>query len=313
MKRADVSKLFQGEHPSRWSFWDDGVSSSLLAKWLTCREQFRLEFVEGYRQMKDPIYISFGTLGHWILERAYSKPKPPSGKWVSKMVGEYAKQWKKENKKPTQTQLENQTLARGLIKQILPIYFKRWAGDWPGKTYPKNPTGFKRPKKWLDVEVRFSIPFTFADGKTLPIRGTRDGVYEDSKGKLWVMDHKFLSVVLEGDIVETFPYNFQQMLYLWAFYREFEKMPRGSVLNVVRRPGHRQKKDESVADFCNRVGEDVANPSKYDHNFIRFSMEIFKKELIAWEVDQLTPILHDMRDWWEGKSQHYLNPLALNR
>lgn len=303
--------LWQGSHPSAWSFWKDGVSSSLLSLFLTCREQFRLSVVDGWKSRTEPLYFGFGTCGHWLLERAYQvrTGKCPDKTWLKHRLREYEKAWTASAKQPTAKQMEQQDMIYGLHECLMPSYFKRWSGDWGGK-YPR-PTKVANPKKWLALEQRFTVPFEFPDGRVVPIRGTRDGMYECGSRGMWVFDSKFRSVIIEDDILDTFPFDLQQMLYLWAAWRETGKVPSGAVLNVTRRPGHRLGKQELVSDFYDRVAAEVADRNRWDHYFMRFQLEITKGELQEWEDRTLRPLLLDLRGWWEGTVPHYLNPLNL--
>ena len=304
--------LWQEDKPSVWKFWQDGVSSSLIALFLQCREQFRLSVIEGWKSRTEPIYFGFGTCGHWILKQAYQRAKRPGPKWLARQLNVYHKLWLRDVRAPTTRQLEQQDKIYALMERLLPQYFKRWAGDWLTDKYPRS-TKVANPKKWTALEQQFTILFDFNLGgqEVVPIRGTRDGVFTDKHRKLWVFDSKFRSVINEEDILDTLALDLQQMLYLWATWKELGICPEGCILNVVRRPGHRLGKKELLTDFYDRVGTDIADRNRWDHYFTRYQLEISEGELAAWEREQLRPVLWDIRLWWEGKTPHYMNPNAL--
>lgn len=295
---------------SRWDFWEEGVSSSLLSSWLTCREQFRLGVVEGWRSYYTPLALAFGTCMHWCLEKAYSEKYPPNAGRCRALIASFETLWNREQPNAPTRQREVQQRVYGLAEAVLPSYFQRWAGDFLGEKYPvKN--GTPVPVKWLALEKQFSVPYVFPDGMQTWIRGTRDAVLEDKRKDVWVFDSKCRSIINEEDTIDCLPTDLQQMLYLWAYVEETKKYPTGTVMNIVRRPGHRQGSEEDLKSFFARVSKEVSNPKKWDHYFIRFAMRVTPKEIDEWKTRVLDPIMADVRGWWEGRSPHYLNPLAL--
>lgn len=305
-----VASLFRGTDKSLWNFWRDGVTSSFLGTFLTCREQCRLHYCEGLQSRSLSLALEFGTCCHWVLEQAYGEVGNnlvPGTEEVQDWLLTYEKKWKAETPKPTPKQLEQQELVYGLAEQVLPTYFWRWIGDFTGK-YKYGTGGLATPKEWESLEEVFKVDFTFPDGKTVPIRGRRDGVFLDAKGKLWVFDTKCRSVIVEDDLMETLPLDLQQMLYLSVTEQEFGRMPAGVQMNIIRRPGQRRGTEEKLPEFLERVRKDVSNPKRFDHYFIRQQMSLVKSELEAWRQKQLAPLMQDVRDWWEGKAAHYLNP-----
>ena len=306
--KTEVRRLWRGK-PSRWDFWSEGVTSSLLSSFLECREQTRLYYVEGWKPKGTKLALAFGTCCHWVLENIYrgskSAPSPVLPKAVIRM---YDQRWKDEVGKPSQQQIEVHNMAVGLANVVLPHYLRRWAGDFPGGKYLGKP-GVPVPAKWLGLEKQFSVPYTYPDGKKTRIRGTRDGVFQDKNGDVWVFDTKCRSVIIEEDIEDTLPLDLQQMLYLWAYEQETEKVAAGTVMNIIRRPGHRLGRDESLGVFFKRVGKEVEK--KPDHYFLRFKMEVTGSDMIHWRREVLDPLMQDVRNWVEGGGAHYLNPNSL--
>lgn len=310
-KSEPVRKLAGTAFPSsRWNFWEEGISSSLAGQFLSCREQFRLTVVEGWRSQYVPLSFSFGTCMHWCLEHAYKSKNPPTAKACKLLVSEYERVWKKERPNAPTRQLEVQELAYGLAEAMLPAYFVRWAGDFNGHEYPKR-HNTARPKKWVGLETQFKIPYVFPDGKQTWIRGTRDAMFRTPKDNLRIFDTKCYSVINEEDMQATLPFNLQQMLYLWATWKEVKEFPVGTTMNIIRRPGHRRKSDESLSSFLKRVAKEVSDPKKWDHYFLRVEMDVAPDEIRNWQQTFLDPLMCEIRMWWEGKSPHFMNPNAL--
>ena len=309
-RRGNRSALFRGKHPSRWNFWEEGQSSSLLSLWLSCKEQFRLMVVEGWINDRTPLSFAFGTCMHWCLEQAYSAREAPSQKGCRRLVEEFESLWKKERPNAPKSQLQVQEMVYGLAEAVLPTYFKRWAGDFKDGKYPKG-HNTARIKKWEGLETRFKIKYTYPDGKSTWICGTRDGLFRDEGKYLRLFDTKCRSVISEEDTIDTLPSDLQQMLYNWATLEQTKEAPAGTLMNIVRRPGHRRGKEESLREFFERVRKDVEKPNRWDHYFIRIEMDLTKKEILDWKRTFLDPLMEDFRGWWEGRHPHYTNPKSL--
>jgi len=306
--RTKKTDLFRGTEKSVWRFWRDGVSSSLLAVFLACREQARLQLVEGLRSSSEKIYLGFGTCGHWLLHNMYDRQKPSGPIRISRWIREYSEAWTDEVPRATRTMRDQQDHIYGLHGVLMPRYAKRWAGDWRGSKYPL-PNVTVRPRRWLQLEHEFRTWWVFGDGRKVPIRGMWDGVFVDRYGLVWIFDTKCLSVIIPEDLEETMSLNLQFMLYLWAYRNLHGTTPRGFLLNICRRPGHRFKKNESKVDFYDRVrGEIKLRP---DHFFQRYELTVKPSDIRRWESLVLAPLMDDIRGWWEGRRSHYLNPNAL--
>lgn len=303
--------LFRGQHKSLWQFWSDGISSSFLYNFMNCLEQTRLMYVEGWGSRTTPLAMEFGSCMHWVFEQVYGTKQAtlPNAQELVDLVSQYEKLWLRNVPMPIPRQLENQELVYGMADAVLPYYFARWEGDFTGTYRWHNNT--TAPVEWHSLEEVFKLPYTFPDGRQTVLRGKRDGVFIDRRGKFWVFDTKCRSVINHDDALETLHMDIQQMLYLYVTAIELKQMPAGVIMNIVRRPGQRRGQGEELPPFLGRIRKDVSNPKRFDHYFIRYEMTIDRNELIEWKKNQLDPIMTAVRLWWEGKTPHYMNPNAL--
>jgi len=310
-------KLFRGQQKSVWDFYRDGVSSSIISGFLACREQSRLQLVEGWRSRVTPFYFAYGTCVHWIFRQAYAQETLPSKALIKRWLNKYFALWEKDVPVSTTAQREQQETVCAYALAQLPYYFRRWAGDFTGHNYPV-PTSTVAPKGWVALEQRFETSVRLPDGVDVKVFGTQDGIlWTDhrtssvpGKKAYWDFDTKCRSYINEDETVETLPMDLQQMLYLWATKKRGFK-PSGVVLNVLRRPGQRRRQEESLKDFAARIEADCADPEKWSHYFYRFQMHVTMKEIDDWERNLLIPILQDIKAWWDGTAPHYMNPNAL--
>lgn len=317
LENVDAARhLFRGTEESLWSPFRDGFTASSMSMWLTDRVQFYFHYVKGLGGTGTPIGMAFGSCCHWVLEQAYSKEvgwvdmrTPPDRDWVLAAIKSYEGYWLSKNPAASPKQLEIQEQVYGLAEAALPPYFVRWDGDFTGTYTYGNHTA--RPVEWISLEGTFRETRKFEDGEEFPVQGRRDGLFFDPSRDITVLDTKCLSIVNDSDILDTMEWDLQQMMYLSVTQQEFGKCPRSMIKNVIRRPLHRQGKKESREAFFARVAADMALPEKFDHNYSRFQIRIVAKDLNWWEETQLYPIAADMRDWFEGKLRHYVNPTAL--
>lgn len=319
-RREKKRSLFRGTIKSRWCPFVDGVSYSMLAMFRACREQTRLYRVEGWRvrdQLAGRTGLNFGDCVHAMLEQAYAKDTPPKDKVLSRWITLYehnvlALETKRQGN-IIQRSRDNLSLVCGLAEATLPTYFTRFEGDWKRYRYPNGckPT-IARPVTWQALEETFRVSITLPNGIKIPITGKRDGRFVDSCGDTWILDTKCLSVIDEETMIDTLGKNLQQIMYLWAYWKEFGHVPAGCVLNVIRRSGAYRRKDESLKDYLSRIRDEVSKRDNWHHYFKRIPHSITgTKELQAFEDETLIPLLTELCQWWAGDSPHYMNDDAL--
>lgn len=310
-KRSPAILKVLGTRPndrdSLWKLEKHGVSQSFISKFMQCREQTRLSFCEGWTSKLPSKPREFGSCGHWILKQIYSAKTKKSREDLLHWIGEYRKLWRSLVPMPLEAQLTVQEECYMIMEALLRGYLHRYQGDWTGKYSFDNPT--VKPYKWLGLEDQFKFDYEYEDGVVVPIRGMFDGVFESKQGTVWLFETKFLSRVDEEGLEDLLPHNLQVMLYLTALMQRNETAPKGVLYNVVRRPALRQKKDESMPQFVERIYQDVLQ--RPDHYFIRWDMTITKAELLKWRREFLDPVMKEIRNWSLGIAPHYMNPDAL--
>lgn len=308
-----------------WNLYRDGVTQGFINRFMTCREQCRLHYVEGYSIKGSSIWFDFGNLVHDVLSRIYAEHTPPSPGTLLCLIKAYQEKREKLNANSmTNYDWEQQEIIYGVAEAMLPIYVEKYREDWNNN--------------WVYNETTFSVPYRFRDGRATTIRGRIDGGFykpvsegenenAEEYGKLVLLDTKNLSVIDEEIIYASLPFDTQCMLYLWAVKRMVEEknqkrrqrgikqmnpLPSEFIYNVIRRPGHRRKKDEAIKDFVSRVNTDIFK--EVDHYLIRFKMKVTKGELDYWEKHQLIPVMEQIQAWWNAGCSgdlHWMNPQGL--
>ena len=255
----------------------DGVTQSLIAMWLTCRQKARL-YLEGWDSKYHKEALIDGNIGHAVLERAYTliragrMTRPPSQKLARAIVAKVEAQWYLENAKPSSEAREMVERACAVMEVLLPAYFDYWRKDF-------------LEKKWESLEEKFSMDIAVVSRDEeivhIPLRGKKDGVFTTPRGR-WLFETKFKSQVDEDGIVATLGFETQVMMYmLETYYSRLDKrdpmksMPRGCLYNIVRRATLRKRVKESVPEFARRVRADVAK--RPDFYFMRMESPLAAK------------------------------------
>ena len=295
-----------------------------MHSYINCREQTHLRYRELWSSKDDPIFREFGSCFHWLIPWALDSQfkKPPGESSIRHALGFYYTLWLKQNPKPTNKKVEQMDYVLGLAEKVLPAYLKRWQGDYPKEKY-KMGCDVVRIKKWMSFEELWKEAYEFKTqqldtlGKIIEkifqvfLRGKFDGVFEDAKKALWLFETKCLSVIKEDEIMELLPLDIQCMLYLLAIKLKYGKKPKGVLYNIVRRPGLRQGKNETIKQLLGRVEKDVNDPKRQDHYFKRIEMVIDWSEVEEWQKTFLDPVLMEIRAWSQGKIKTWMNPDAL--
>jgi hypothetical protein len=206
--------------------------------------------------------------------------------------------------------------AIGMAEIILPRYLEVWKSDFDPKI--KSVGGVISPAKYLSLEEKFKVMYTYPDGRSVPLQGKRDVKFESAAGIKYIRDTKCLSIIKTSDILATIQYDFQQMLYLTCARAEEEatgmdpkRMTKGITMDIIRRPGQKISKYRTLRDLLEKVRAEVQNAKKVDHYFVRPQALVSQFEIKRWADMVLHPTMRAIREWWEGKRPLSITPAAL--
>lgn len=289
-----------------WDLEKDGISPSGLSLFLRCREQFRLTFHESLGSRYSNKHFDFGNAVHHVLAAYYEQAENIARfrnqdvaftKWIGKQIDEFDEKNKKLVNPSNRQEYE---VSLGQAEAVLYGYFKRWKKE-------------DEKLRCIGTEVQETLKTTIQHPITkkmvsIDCHGTLDALFAGNKGDI-VMDAKSKGQINEDNIIDTFEWNIQFNWYLWQRWANTGKLPQKLVYNSVRRPQSKPKKDEPVQDYCKRLKAEVIK--KPDHFFFRLNVELSKKELERWYVNQLTPMLQMLLMWTTGHLPHFVTPDAL--
>lgn len=212
----------------------DGITQSMLANWLVCRERFRIKYVEGWVEADRFNHrTGYGDMWH-VCEEFHAAGKEwllPLTEHCKGLCRRYPLQQEEVNK----------------WYQVCKVQFPLYVDHWSRHQDVKDRTP-------LLQEQVFDVPYKLPSGRTVRLRGKWDSVDLIGKGKgagIYLQENKTKGDIDEQQIKAQLTFDLQTMVYLVALiayqtqpkqYRlGGEGLPRGSSIlgvryNVIRRP-----------------------------------------------------------------------------
>lgn len=304
----------------------DGVTQSLLGRFLVCRHRFYLLVVEGLKPSEGWNHrTGYGDMWH-VCEEGQSKGYGMED--IVRVLQEF-----------TQGLVARHPFDRQKIEHWFmvcrtqfPIYIKHWN---------KHPDNLVRTP--LLQEEKFKVRYRLPSGRTILLRGKWDAVdliredVVEFSGKggeeprnrktssgIWLQENKTKGDVDSSKLARQLTFDLQTMFYLVALgiyqvekdqYRlGGEGIPRGVPIlgvryNVVRRPlsggkgsitrhkATKSKPAETSEAFYFRLGDIIREEP--DHFFARWKSTVTARDVETFKVQCLNPVLEQLCDWWE--------------
>ncbi len=301
--------------PPIWNLYRDGVTQSLITKWLECAKQCELEYYYGWTSIGKSEPLEFGSVCHYILEQAYHKIKLPSNNDIESYITSYRKRIEKDNESLSTAEFKNREILYCKVAALMKAYIFYFRKDFE--------------YNWLLIEKRFSIHY--GHGICVNLNGMLDGAFilpENSKD-VYLIDHKFLSMINIENKETLLPADFQLNFYLYATREYLKKIDpelkiKGFYYNICRRPGLKYlKSDTSLKMYENRIFEEILKKPGYYFYSERHKendkcrdplfIPVADIEIDRWEQHTLRPILREIVKWYDSnfKWPGYYNPVAL--
>lgn len=292
----------------------DGVTFSLLSRFLVCRERFRLYVIEGLKPAQQfEARIEYGNMWH-LCEETHAQGLPWTDhlkRYATNLVAKY------------RTQAEQIEHWWNVCRTQFPIYLDYWRHH-PDMTR-KTP---------VYQEQVFRVPYTLPSGITVDLRGKWDAVdlVRDSfrkKDYLWIQENKSKGDIKTEQISNQLERDLQSMFYIIALEthqkdillennleKGFGDCPIAGVrYNVIRRPlsggkytiiRHKPTKknpagESSVAYYERLAGLIATDPAYF---FVRWNVTITNKDIAEFKHQCLNPILQQLVDWYQYVTTH---------
>ena len=288
----------------------DGITFSMLSRFLTCKERFRVNVIEGLAPPHSFDHrIEYGHMFHLCDETN------AAGKDWAAALAKYVKGLGEKYK------LDRHNIARfhSACMAQFPAYVAHWKG-----------TDRANRQVAVDQEWVFDSPYILPSGRTVRLRGKTDGNYKH--GKLWaILETKTKGEIDVVKVLRQMTFDLQTMIYVVAL--QAEKGYDGPVkvtYNLVKRPlGHgsirqlkpskKNPRGETLPAFYARLGGTFReNP---DEHFQRVEAQVNPLDVKRFKEKCLDPLLENVACWYDamtgGKpvvptyALHWLHPFGV--
>lgn len=296
-----------------------GITFSMLSRFLTCPERFRVRYVLGLAPVQKFNHrIEYGQMWH-ECEEAFAAKQP----------------WDVALKEYVKGLMATYPMDRDEIRKWynvclfqFPLYVEYWA---------KHPD--VKNRKPLEQEKIFDVKYELPSGRVVRLRGKRDAA-DVIDGGVYLQENKTKADIDELSLKRQLTYDLQTMMYLVTLKNDYPKIPiKGVRYNVVRRPlsggkgtiqRHKgkvlkngtTKPDEPEDAFYERAAQYVKDdPGAY---FMRWRVEVSDADVARFRRECLDPMLERLCHWYswcklgdpfrpknDGMVHHYRHPFGV--
>lgn len=285
-----------------------GITQSMLARFLSCRERFRLRYVLGlepYTQWNHR--TGYGDMWH-ICEEALAAGKDidqihaPLDNYIVDLLDKYP------------LQREEITKWYDVCNVQFPEYIKFWSEHQDVVN-----------RKPLVQEYVFDVPYTLPSGRTVRLRGKFDSVdmikdhITGPSGGIYLQENKTKGDINKTQVERQLRFDLQTMMYLVALQhiknKDIGTAPiMGIRYNVIRRPlsggkgnikPHSEKRyktkcipAETNEAFYERLRRDYI-ADEPDYWFFRVRAEVGDRDVRIFRETCLDPLLETLCAWYE--------------
>ena len=272
-----------------------GVTQSVLLNWLGCRERARLG-LKGWSRSGFSPSMQYGEIFHGALERVFKKVRDgkltsaPSKDLLHKIVGKIVHEIEKRTDTVNDQGYELLEYNRAMAEAQLPTYFARYSKDFTHR-------------KWVLLETEFNIPIKTRDGIIIPFRGKIDAGFEQDK-YFSLFETKTKSIIDTEALMDQLHFDFQTTSYIYAAWKLGHPLARKVLYNVIRRPGLRKRKTETIDAFMERVRKDIIIRKEF--YFMRWEIAITQTDIDKF-MEEFEDIVTEFHRWYVGKLPNYRN------
>lgn len=259
---------------------EDGVSYSLLSRFIQCRDRFHKYAIYGMRESSDrQRSLNFGTYFHKLLEISAKDQRCNSNKVIEKV-----------------------TRSKSSIKKI--THIDRLMGNMIFHEYMKHYGD--QTDHYLDTETKFDVRYPLPGIGSIRFVGKMDQTIILPDKSLMIQENKTSENINEAKLDATIPFQLQTMFYSIAAEQHFKRKVKGVLYNVIRKPKHRQKQGESDVEFVERVRQEIVKAPGYF--FYRWRYAFQESSIPHFKQFTLDPLLRDFYLWWKSIERNPLNP-----
>lgn len=246
---------------------EDGITVSLIKKFLQDRERFRIFVIEGLKEPEEFSYpIEFGNCWH-LCEENSTNWEVPLKNYLYQLCRKYP------------FHQEEIIYLESVIYAMFPVFLE-----------------FQPKWKTQKSEMIFDQIYSINKNQSVRLRGKIDALITLSDGSYWLREIKTRSQINYEKVHRQLAMDFQCMTYCTVL--SLMKQPvKGIHYSIIKRSTHRPKKSETYSDFQQRLQEIIReNPDAF---FYHTQIPIHDQLIQNFEKKCLRPVLLQLLYWWE--------------
>jgi len=240
-------------------------SYSALKLFRKCKRKFYWKQILRISPRREAAPLVISNAVHEGLARWYCAKRTSMKKIAAQIVEDVQKRIEQNVNFYDQEEYDKLTILLSTLTGMLIAYSKVYTDDRQKWSFTKKDT-----EVWFQVNLG---PFDF--------RGRID-LLPTQKGKLLVVDHKVVSSIGKS-FVEKLPMDGQLRGYILGCKQGLKLSPSKVVYNLIRKCKLRQKSNESLEEFTQRIQDDYTNDP--DFYFQREPLRFSKGDIEAFEYD----------------------------
>lgn len=254
--------------PAELRPWDHGggnlergerehLSHSSLSTFLACPQKHAFRYVEGLELRRRPEPLTLGSAYQLAIE--HNDP------W------EGVNRLRSDARISSQADEDRLQVHEAIVHSASSLYLEHFS---PSETSVKE----------FEYRVRLRSPYTGAVSRTFDLLGFADE-WLDLGAYAGLVENKLVGQLGETNL-RRLPLDRQLALECYGTWRATGKPVREVWYRFMRKPSIRQRKGESVEEFCARIAEDyVTRPDFYLHeeHLIRSEADLLRIEEELWE------------------------------
>jgi hypothetical protein len=266
----------------------DGITYSLLSRFLVCRERFRISTIEGLGpEPRFSPQLEYGNMWHTCEEAKLNQVD-----WKKELL-EYSKKLLR--------QYPAQSTDISHWYDMCRVQFEAYCRHWD-HFHQTSGAG------WVTVfsEQLFDTPYKIQQNYewSIRLRGKIDGGLLIGN-RLFVQENKTKSTIDRSNITSQLYYDMQTMMYLTMIAVELERrdcpwvkvLPKGVrvggvIYNVVRRSSHK-----SPESMLKKIEEDIES-NRASEWFDRWQVDIVPADIESFQRQTLRPVLNQLNEWY---------------
>lgn len=283
----------------------DGITQSLIGRYLVCQDRFRVRTIEGLAPREGfNVRIEYGNMWHHCEECHASGMNKFE---IQDSLALYCQDL--ANRFPNDVREVNKWW--NVCGTQYPIYRRYWSKHDPDKH-----------RTFIHQEIELDTYLELPSGRRVRIRGKIDNVTKEKmhRNKIYVGEHKSKGDVNEAMMYRQLKFDLQTMTYHTAAVHGdppvVDEEIAGVRYNVVRRPlaggigsikPHKEKRyktktipAETLEHYYQRLATVIEDNA--DKFFMRWITDVYPEDITRFSQQSLIPILENMCDdyeWWE--------------